>query len=194
MIWSQYLRFPHSTFHAFWTPDGFHPNTRGHRVLSDLITSYLSTRLCFIRSITSSLAQTTGSSSSPSDMVRLSNLTHHWNSTDEDIQYGPALYLEDLKNETYHFIVPDPLSVPSIPFNIPHSQVFDPVSHPDSVDSVHLDSPKPFCADANDPNSPLNPREREGWEPYVWKNEKHFWVSNTPGARIVVDITVSEGL
>jgi hypothetical protein len=194
LIWSQYLRFPYSTLHAFWTPDGFHPNTRGHRVLSDLLTSYLSTRICSIGGGVSSTVQATSSSSSLSDTVRLSNHTHHWNTTDEDIQYGPALHLDDLKNETYHFILPKPLSVPPIPFNLPHSQVFDPMSDSDSANSIQVGSPNPFCADSNDPNSPLNPREREGWEPLVWKDEKHFWVSSTPGARIIVDIAVSEGL
>lgn len=131
-------------------------------------------------------------SASFSEMVHLSNTTHHWDSKEEDAQYGPALYLEDLKNESYQFITPSPpLTIPPIPFNLPHSQVLDLAS--DSENHLHLDSPKPFCADANNPDSPLDPRERDGWEPYVWKNEKHFWVSSTPGARMIVDITVNEG-
>jgi hypothetical protein len=50
-----------------------------------------------------------------------------------------------------------------------------------------------FCADANDAANPMKPTTHEGWEPFVWNGEKHFWVSNTVGARIRVEIKVNEG-
>jgi len=50
-----------------------------------------------------------------------------------------------------------------------------------------------FCADANDREHPMAPSSREGWEPFVWNGEKHFWVSETIGARIKVDIKVKAG-
>lgn len=39
----------------------------------------------------------------------------------------------------------------------------------------------------------MAPSSREGWEPFVWNGEKHFWVSETVGARIRVDIKVKAG-
>jgi hypothetical protein len=89
----------------------------------------------------------------------------------------------------------DPLGIPFTPIEQPLRDVVDDTRpSPENADLLlNLVQPKPFCADANDPENPMKPTKSEGWEKFVWKNEKHFWKSDKPGKRISVDIDVSQG-
>jgi hypothetical protein len=89
----------------------------------------------------------------------------------------------------------DPYSVPWTPIEQPLRDVVDPTK-PDPGNAEHITGivqPKLFCADANDPVNPMAPVKSEGWRKYVWKAEKHYWLSDTPKARIRVDIKVAQG-
>lgn len=92
----------------------------------------------------------------------------------------------------------------SSPYALPLTEIFTPLrdivtdsspeSDPPNADALmHLVQPEMFCADANDPEHPMRPTVADGWEEYVWNNEKHYWVSDQVGARIRVDIKVAEG-
>jgi hypothetical protein len=103
-----------------------------------------------------------------------------------------------IAQESRHF-----LSRPS-PYALPLTEIFTPLreivtdsspaSDPPNADKLlHLVQPEMFCADANDPEHPMRPTIADGWEEYVWNNEKHYWVSDKVGSRIRVDIKVAEG-
>ncbi len=104
--------------------------------------------------------------------------------------------LAAIASEARHFALPTtPYSVPPIGLFTPLRDVVDP-SRPDPSSASHilgLPQPKMFCADANDEQHPMAPTTHEGWEPFVWNSEKHYWVSSTPGSRIRVEIQVNAG-
>jgi hypothetical protein len=104
--------------------------------------------------------------------------------------------LSRLTSESRHFVLPTtPYGVPPVGLFTPLRDVLDP-TRPDPKDGAHvleLVQPRMFCADANDAANPMKPTTHDGWEPFVWNGEKHFWVSNTVGARIRVEIKVNEG-
>lgn len=101
-----------------------------------------------------------------------------------------------LGKERRHF------ALPQTPYTIPFVSMFTPLrdlidsTKPDPTTPGHilnLVQPNMFCADANDQQHPMKPHTAEGWEPYVWNEEKHYWVSSTVGAKIRVDIKVNAG-
>lgn len=228
LIWSHFIRFPSATWHTFYAPDFLHPNARGHRILSDLVTSYLATRLCILEtfgpSLESSNSQggiqasdqhdfsgasfaTLSTSDSFDSIIKYSNASHDRDNEGEQQAHGPLIYYEEVNNDTYHFLsLDDPSSLPPIPFGVPLNDLID-WDSPDQSLSTFLDSgtnpignmvkgyhqPRPFCADANDPLNPLVPAEVKGWRPWVYLNEKHYWIADVPGARIRVNIEVNEG-
>jgi hypothetical protein len=104
--------------------------------------------------------------------------------------------LERIGTERRHFALPPtPYSVPFVSMFTPLRDVIDPLK-PDPSDPTHILSlvqPELFCADANHRQHPMQPTSHDGWEPFVWNNEKHYWVSSTVGARIRVDIKVNAG-
>ncbi len=101
-----------------------------------------------------------------------------------------------IAHEMRHFAgPPSPYAVPVTPLFQHLELVVNPAKpDPDNAEYIlGLIQPKPFCADANDPVSPMKPAISEGWRPYAWHNEKHYWVSDMPGARLRVDIKVHAG-
>ncbi|KAG8880152.1 hypothetical protein FRB97_001041 [Tulasnella sp. 331] len=203
LLFDTFLRFPNGVYQTFYTEDGFHPNVAGQRLLADVAIGYLESVLCEIES----------------------ENTEGW--TDQETWVGGGLNtlettatgFESLVTfkQAVHSVKPDtppinltsyaflslssPTSVPPLPLPAPLSLYLDYMQPdpPSLLASNHLNlGPVPFCADANDPQSPLTPKENGGegsmgWKTMVWKGEKHFWVSDTVGARLVVDIVVNEG-
>lgn len=104
--------------------------------------------------------------------------------------------LQSIGTEQRHFALPQsPYSLPFVTMFTPLREVIDP-SKPDPTDPSHileLRQPNLFCADANNRNNPMQPTSSEGWEPFVWNGEKHYWVSSQVGARIRVEIKVAAG-
>jgi len=104
--------------------------------------------------------------------------------------------LQKLGDEKRHFALPQtPYAVPFVSMFSPLRDVINPSKADPSGPSHILDLVQPamFCADANDRKHPMQPTEHDGWEPFVWNNEKHYWVSSTVGAKIRVDIEVNAG-
>ena len=90
------------------------------------------------------------------------------------------------------------------PYSLPLTEIFTPLRDvvsdasptddpitPDAL--LDLVQPQMFCADANDPQHPMRPVISDGWREYDWNGEKHYWVSDQVGARIRVDVKVTEG-
>jgi hypothetical protein len=102
-----------------------------------------------------------------------------------------------IASESRQFVAPlTPYAVPISPLFEPLREVVDPKHPEDPPDASHilgLIQPKAFCADANDKEHPMKPYSAEGWKEYVWGKEKHYWVSDTVGSRIRVDIKVAQG-
>lgn len=228
LIWSHFIRFPSATRHTFYSPDLLHPNARGHRILSDLVTSYLATRLCILETFgpppetynsrggiqpsdkddfSGANFATLSTSNSFDAVIKYSNVSHNRDDEEEQQQHGPLIYHEEVNSDAYHFLsLDDPSSVLPIPLGVPLNDLID-WDSPDQSLSTFLDSgtnpignmirgdsqPRPFCADANDPLNPLVPTEAKGWRPWAYSNEKHYWITDEPRARIRVDIDVSEG-
>lgn len=114
----------------------------------------------------------------------------NWESS---FKLGP---LESLRSENRHFVLPQtPYSISPVSIFTPLRDVVNPKKpDPNTAEGVlGILQPEMFCADANDHEHPMAPAEREGWEPFVWNGEKHFWVSDKVGARIKVDIKVKAG-
>lgn len=227
LIWSHFIRFPSATWHTFYALDFLHPNARGHRILSDLVTSYLATRLCILETFGSrpepfnsrggtqtsdkddfsgATFATLSTSNSFDDVIKYRNVSHNRDNEGRQTR-GPLIFYEEVNNDTYHFLSLDnPSGLPPIPFGIPLNDLID-WDSPDQSLSTFLDSgtnpignmvrgdsqPRPFCADANDPLNPLVPTEVDDWKPWVYSNEKHYWIADEPRARIRVDIDVNEG-
>ncbi|GHJ86394.1 hypothetical protein NliqN6_2796 [Naganishia liquefaciens] len=208
MVWESYLRWPGSVRKAFWVDDGLHPNVRGHRLLADILTAYLEYELCRVSILglpipldpirtlaTKDKFVSAIDISFPFDTPRMTdprNPPEGWEQTFNDsaitaIAHEPRRFLSKLS-----------------PYALPLSEIFTPLreivtdsspeSDPPNADALmHLVQPEMFCADANDPEHPMRPTDADGWEEYVWNNEKHYWVSDQVGARIRVDIKVAEG-
>lgn len=104
--------------------------------------------------------------------------------------------LEELKSESRHFVLPSsPYSVPPVGIFTPLRDVVDP-KKPDPSSGKHITGlvqPELFCADANDAQNPMKPTTANGWKPFVWNGEKHYWMSDVVGARIRVEIKVTAG-
>jgi hypothetical protein len=114
----------------------------------------------------------------------------NWEST---FELGP---LAAIRDENRHFVLPQtPYSISPVSIFTPLRDVVNPKEPDPTTGSsiLGLLQPEMFCADANDREHPMAPSSREGWEPFVWNGEKHFWVSDTIGARIKVDIKVKAG-
>ncbi|KAL7421533.1 hypothetical protein Q5752_003302 [Cryptotrichosporon argae] len=206
VVFNHYLRYPDSMAQAFFQPDLLHPKARGHRVLADLLISYLESELCMLAThglpVVPEHADTIASTLSSSSLVEVPfplDTLHlvdpvtppdNWEST-----FDPAP-LARLTSEARHFVLPlTPYSLPPVAAFTPLRDVVDP-HRPDPPSGRHvlgLAQPKLFCADANDRAHPMRPTSYEGWREFVWNGEKHFWVSDTVSARIRVEIKVSAG-
>ncbi|ORY28167.1 SGNH hydrolase-type esterase domain-containing protein [Naematelia encephala] len=208
IIFNHYLRYPESTAKAFYQIDHLHPNARGHRVLSDLLISYLESELCLLSRYgmpaIPPLEETMATEKASNSLVSIPfpfevNYVQHNDPTSPpdgwEASFDP-IPLASMAEEARHFALPEtPYRVPPVAMFLPLSDVVDP-GKPDPTSARHvlgLPQPKPFCADANYVDNPLKPASAEGWEQYVWDNEKRYWVSKTVGARIRVDIKVNEG-
>ncbi len=104
--------------------------------------------------------------------------------------------LSKLTSEIRHFVLPTtPYDIAQVGMFTPLRDVIDPKKSDPTTPSHILNLPQPemFCVDANDRENPMKPTTHEGWEPFVWNGEKHFWVSSTVGARIRVEIKVNAG-
>ena len=217
MIFNHYLRFPESTAKSFYQIDYLHPNARGHvgvenrtsssqRILADLFIGYIEYELCMLTKyglpIVPSHLDTIATSEPASRLIQIPfpldspklvdpiTAPVGWEKT---FELEP---IESIASERRHFVLPTtPYSLPMVSLFTPLRDVVDPFK-PDPASPQHilgLVQPKLYCADANDHENPMNPTSREGWNPFVWNGEKHFWVSSTVGARIAVDITVQAG-
>ncbi|EIW71857.1 hypothetical protein TREMEDRAFT_38095 [Tremella mesenterica DSM 1558] len=206
LMFNHYLRFPASTSRAFYQQDILHPNARGHRILADLLIAYLESELCQLNRFGIPPPRiefdTISTTLLSSDLVSIPfNLDspHMTDPTTPPPGWESTFDLEPLQrltSESRHFVLPTtPYSIPLVGLFTPLRDVVNP-RQPDPSSSRHvtgLVQPRMFCADANDHDNPMTPTSSEGWEPFVWNGEKHFWVSSTIGARIRVDIKVNEG-
>lgn len=206
LVWNHYLRFPESVARSFYQRDILHPNARGHRILADLLIAYLETELCQLNRyglpVIPSHQRTTSTTNPSSELVDIPFALDSPHMTDP--ARPPSGWettfdeepLQALLNESRHFVLPaTPYSVPLVNMFTPLREVVDPFK-PDPDSPRHLlglPQPKMFCADANDHDNPMVPTTHDGWEPFVWNGEKHFWVSSTVGARIRVEIKVNAG-
>ena len=161
LIWSNFIRFPSATWHTFFAPDFLHPNARGHRVLSDLVTSYLETRLCILETFgpppesynslggiqppdklkfSDATFATLSTSESFDAIIKYSNVSHDRDDKEEQLLHGPLIYYEEVNNDTYHFLSLDhPSSVPPIALGAPLNDLID-WDSPDQSLSTFLDS------------------------------------------------------
>lgn len=176
------------------------------RVLADLLIAYLERELCRLSHwglpVVPNLSETISTTSPFEELVNVDfpldtpHMTDPltppvgWESTFDQSR------LDRLKLEARHFVLP------TTPYDISLVGMFTPLrdvvdvkkSDPSSGEHViNLPQPKMFCVDANDNEHPMKPTSHEGWEPFVWNGEKHFWVSSTVGARIRVEIKVNAG-
>ena len=104
--------------------------------------------------------------------------------------------LNRLTGELRHFVLPTtPYEISQVSMFTPLRDVVDPQASDPKTPSHILNLPQPemYCADANDEKNPMKPTSFDGWEPFVWNREKHFWVTDTVGARIRVEIKVNAG-
>lgn len=176
------------------------------RVLADLAISYLESQLCQLNlygvpktmPATKTIATTENFGGlveipfplAPPHMTDPAKPPPGWEAT---FDLGP---LSKLPTESRAFLQPNtPFSVPLVGLFQPLREVVDPqIQDPNTAKHItSLVQPKMFCVDANDHEHPMKPTESEGWEPFVWNGEKHFWVSDTVGARIRVEIEVHAG-
>jgi hypothetical protein len=176
------------------------------RVLADLLISYLENQICYVNTIglqqsdpidlTIATEDTFGSlidASTPYKSLTLfdpANPPSGWqDSFNKDT-------IDKIGWESKTFVSPlSPYAPPLTPLTQPLRDVIDP-SKQDPSDArkiLGLIQPKVFCADANDPEHPMAPASADGWSKYAWNDEKHYWVSDTVGAKIRVDIKVSQG-
>lgn len=205
LVWNHYLRFPLELTRSFWQSDGLHPNARGHRILADLLIAYLESQACQYQTLGTSVApKTEWTIASTDEYAKFIDIGFPFVSPRPQITGAEPGWEETFNQDAIDrmayehkwFVEPiDPLAIPFTPIDQPLRDVVDPTV-PDRGSASHLTSlaqPQLFCADANDPVNPMNPTASDGWRVYVWKNEKHYWLSDTPGATIRVDIKVSQG-
>ncbi|KAG9002925.1 hypothetical protein FRB90_011284 [Tulasnella sp. 427] len=203
MLWPTFLRFPHSVSETFFHQDGFHPKAAGQRLLGDVVVAYLESVFCEMER----------------DAWEEKNDLTEWTQAETWIGGGPltvdtATTFDALVAEkSFPALIPGEPSITSTAYDflsLGNATSVQPVPLPKSLDTI-LDVakpdppsweefyasinkvPRPFCADANSKIQPLKPKHNTGWRTMVWKNEKHFWVSDTVGAEISVDIKVNEG-
>nr|ODN87605.1 hypothetical protein L203_03384 [Cryptococcus depauperatus CBS 7841] len=206
LVFNHYLRYPQSMAKAFFQPDMLHANARGHRLLSDLLIAYMESELCMLSRYglpTIPPIEDTVSSTNPfSDLIDVlfpldslhlvspSIAPDNW---EETFKLEP---LQALAKEKRLFIIPsNPYVIPHVGIFTPLRDVIDP-KQPDPDSGKHITGiaqPELFCADANDKLNPMAPTKAEGWEPFVWNGEKHYWNSSIPGSRITVNIKVNAG-
>ncbi|WVR07844.1 hypothetical protein IAU60_004887 [Kwoniella sp. DSM 27419] len=206
LMFNHYLRYPRSTAEAFFQPDLVHPKARGHRILADLLVAYLESELCMLThyglpvvpAVTDTISTTEAFASLvdipfPLDTLHLVDPVTPPQGWEATFDQGP---LDSLASESRHFVLPStPYSIPPVGMFTPLRDVVDP-TEPDPVSGQHITGlvqPQLFCADANDKQHPMKPTSSDGWEPFVWNGEKHYWVSKTPGSRIRVEIKVHAG-
>ncbi|ODN76243.1 hypothetical protein L202_06166 [Cryptococcus amylolentus CBS 6039] len=206
LMFQHYMRYPLSTAKAFWQPDMVHPNARGHRVLADTLISYLESELCMLTRyglpvvppIEDTIASTNPFSSLVDvpfalDTLHLVDPVTPPEGWEETFDLAP---LQKLRDERRLFVVPSsPYAIPPVGVFTPLREVVDP-HKPDPASGAHIEGlrqPQLFCADANDKKNPMTPTVADGWEPFVWNGEKHYWVADKPGARIRVEIKVNAG-
>lgn len=207
VIFDHYARYPKSTAEAFFLSDRLHPNARGHRLLADIVTSYLEGQMCEL--------SRHGLPSVPDEKLTLASTepASFFIEVDEKVAQPPGSIdwtrvpddwertwdlaeMHAIGDEKRHFALPtSPYAVRSLGMFTPLELFVDPEKpDPPTGDSVlHTLQPKPFCADANDKEHPMAPRIAEGWKAWDWHDEKHYWISDTPGSRITVDIQVNAG-
>ncbi len=179
---------------------------KSQRILADLLISYFESQICYAKTI--GLPQ--------SDPIDLTIATEDAFSAliDTSTPYEP-LTLSDPASpppgwessfnentidrigwEAKTFVSPvSPYAPPVVPLFQPLRDIVD-SSKQDPSDGSHilgLVQPKAFCADANDPDFPMTPASADGWRKFSWNDEKHYWVSDTVGAKIRVDIKVAQG-
>lgn len=209
LMFNHFTRFPHSTTKTFFLPDALHPNARGHRVLADITVAYLESELCLLNTyglpvvpaVENTIGTTAGADSLIDDKfpmmafpvdgkVDWANPPEGWETTYEQDK------IDAIGQERRYF------ALPQSPYSLPFVSAFKPLEEvisiedadPSTPDHIHsIPQPELFCADANDPNHPMKPSAHDGWKPYDWKGEKHYWVSSTVGARLRVPIRVSAG-
>ena len=175
-------------------------------MLADILIAYLETELCLLTRyglpIIPSHEETMSSTKPFSalvdipfpldtlDLVDPEEPPIGWKSSFDTVSLGKIAL------ESRHFALSSsPYAIPPVGFFVPLRDVVDPAkSDPSSARHVWgLPQPKMFCADANDHEQPMSPTSHEGWDPFIWNSEKHYWVSSTPGARIRVEIIVTAG-
>ncbi|KAJ9101773.1 hypothetical protein QFC21_003112 [Naganishia friedmannii] len=208
MVWESYLRWPGSVRRAFWVDDGLHPNVRGHRVLADVLTSYLEFELCRVSIL--GLPKDREPSTTLATHATFDSMIDLSFPFDSPLMTDPrtpppgwermfnASAVKAIARESRQFI-----SKPS-PYSLPLTEIFTPLrdivadssptddaKNPEAL--LDLVQPQMFCADANDPQHPMRPVISDGWREYDWNGEKHYWVSDKVGARIRVDVKVAEG-
>ncbi|OXC65398.1 hypothetical protein C361_02228 [Cryptococcus neoformans Tu259-1] len=206
VLFSHYLRYPHSTAKTFFQPDLLHPNARGHRILSDLLIAYLDSELCMLSKYGLPIAPPSQDIISttrrftdlidvafPLDTPHLVDPATPPEGWEETFKTEP---LEALSRERRLFaVLPTPYSVPPVGMFTPLRDVVNPTND-DPITGEHITTiaqPRLFCADANDKKNPMKPTQADGWEPFAWNGEKHYWVSHKSGSRIRVDIKVNAG-
>lgn len=181
-------------------------NTDSQRILADLLIAYLESQLCELTRtglpVVPSLEDTLSTTHPFSDFVDIPfaldplHLIDPFTAPPGWEQTFELAPLEALQSESRHFILPTtPYDISPVGIFTPLRDVINP-KLPDPKNGEHvlgLVQPKMFCADANDHEHPMAPTSREGWEPFVWNGEKHFWVSSEVGARIRVEIVVNAG-
>lgn len=176
------------------------------RVLADLLTAYLEVELCRLSKWglpwVPEHTQTVATSLSFNDLVQVDFNLDPPHMTDpltppegweKTFDLAP---LQEVSTELRHFVLPNtPYDISPVGLFEPLRDVVNPAK-PDPTSAEHvmnLPQPQMFCVDANDREHPMTPTSYDGWEPFVWNGEKHFWVSSTVGARIRVEIKVNAG-
>lgn len=206
VIFDHYSRFPQSTAAAFYLQDLLHPNAREHRLLADLLIGYLESQLCELSRhglpAVPERALTIASDGVFGDFIELDPDVQtpgvvDWTAPPDGWEKTfDRVALDRIGEERRHFALPtSPYAVRSLGMFTPLELFVDPEQpDPPTADRIlHALQPKPFCADANDREHPMTPRVADGWKAWDWQGEKHYWISDTPGSRISVDIQVNAG-
>ncbi|KAG8933358.1 hypothetical protein FRC01_009683 [Tulasnella sp. 417] len=196
-------RFPHSVAETFFHPDGFHPTAEGQRLLADIVVAHLESVFCEMDRDAWDEKHDLAEWTKAETWIGGGSLTTDRAATFKSLvseKNFPALNPGEpsISVTAYDFLsLPNTTSVQPVPLPQPLDIILD-VSEPDpdSWEDIYTTKnkvPRPFCADANSKVQPFKPKINTGWKTMVWKNEKHFWVSDTVGAEISVDIKVNEG-
>lgn len=178
------------------------------RVLADVLTSYLEYELCRVSILglpkDRQPSMTLATHASFESMIDLSFPFDPPHMTDPKTpppgweSMFNASAIKAIARESRQFITKiSPYSLPLTEIFTPLRDVVSdasPTDDPTTPDALlDLVQPQMFCADANDPQHPMRPVISDGWREYDWNGEKHYWVSDQVGARIRVDVKVTEG-